>query len=156
MHLTLAFLGEIPAPTAELLSQTMSEPFGRAPFAIEFGEIGVFPPHGPPRVLWLGVTRGHDALIELQRDVSARLERVDIALEKRPFHPHLTLARWRTSRSADRRRAQQVDTGRSVGMMTVRAVALIESRLSSAGPSYTSLAQAPLGESAAPPLQSSE
>ena len=66
-----------------------------------------------------------------------------IALESRPFHPHLTLARWRTSRPSDRRRVEAADT-HDVARIEVRDVSLIRSRLSPAGPTYTVLSRGSL------------
>src|SRR5947209_10820894 len=56
IHLTLKFLGDISLPRVEKLSEAASrsvEDF--APFKIVLEQTGVFPPHGSPRVLWIGV-----------------------------------------------------------------------------------------------------
>ena len=144
MHLTLAFLGEVQESRSAALIETMREPIARPRLAIAFGGIGMFPPHGSPRVLWLGVSTGEAEVIAIQRVVADRLRRLDVELESRPFHPHLTLARWRTSRSADRQRALSVDHDTVVARVNVHHVTLYQSRLSSAGPSYTALARATL------------
>src|SRR6267378_2075903 len=56
IHLTLKFLGDISPPQIEKLSEAVSrsvEDF--APFKVVIERTGVFPPHGSPRVLWIGV-----------------------------------------------------------------------------------------------------
>ena len=87
--------------------------------------------------------QGESEIIHLQEEVVRRLERLGTTLERRPFHPHLTLARWRTSRPADRRLVPTVES-RAVARLTVDRVTLYQSRLSAAGPAYTALARATL------------
>jgi 2'-5' RNA ligase len=123
MHLTLAFLGEIAERDVPAIVDALSTSIGVDPFAAVFQGLGVFPPRGAPRVLWLGVAEGSDEIVEVQRVVARRLEVLGVALEPRPFHPHLTLARWRTSRPADRPRALSVES-RAVAGMNVDHVTL--------------------------------
>jgi len=143
MHLTLVFLGEIAERDVPAIVDALSSDIAVPPFAAEFEGLGVFPPRGAPRVLWLGVGRGASEIVRLQREVAARLERLGVTLEPRPFHPHLTLARWRTSRPADRRSALSAES-RAVARMNVDRVTLYQSRLSPAGSAYTALARATL------------
>ena len=144
MHLTLAFLGEINEDRSRTLVDAMREPIACAPVAIAFGGIGMFPPNGPPRVLWVGVSSGEPEVIDIQRVVAERVKAFGAELEARPFHPHLTLARWRSSRQSDRRRLTGVDRRETVARINATAVALVQSRLSSNGPTYTALCEAPL------------
>lgn len=150
MHLTLAFLGEVAEPLAAAITSASARPVAHAPFLIELGGVGVFPPRGMPRVLWLGLSRGGRDLVDLQRIVADRLEGLGVRLEERPFHPHLTLARWRTSRSSDRARVDRIEARTPVARLEVGAVALVHSRLSAAGPAYATVAEARLRD----PLES--
>ena len=154
MHLTLAFLGELDEGRSHTVVEAIRQPIQGDRFSIVFGGLGVFPSGGAPRVLWLGLVSGAREVGEVQRQVAERVALVGIAPEPRPFHPHLTLARWRVSRPSDRRRALAADRGRDVARLDIEAVALIQSRLSSAGPTYATLCEGRLGDSAAPPLQS--
>jgi len=104
----------------------------------------VFPPRGAPRVLWVGVVAGVLPLSELQRELAQRIAALGIALEDRPFHPHLTLARWRESRSSDRERALTAAPRGVIARACVGGATLYQSRLSASGPSYTALARANL------------
>jgi RNA 2',3'-cyclic 3'-phosphodiesterase len=155
LHLTLAFLGEVKPPRADGVVEAMRRSVDVRPFSMVLGGLGVFPPHGVPRAMWLGLQGGAEAVIEVQRHVAERLGRLGIAMDARPFHPHLTLARWRSARNSDRQRILDADQEKPIARMEVEAIALIESRLSSAGPAYTALCHSRLGESAVPPLQSS-
>ena len=144
MHLTLAFLGEIAEPAVPPIVATLSQNIDVRPFAAEFQGLGVFPPRGAPRVLWLGVEEGADEIVEVQREVARRLEGHGVVLERRPFHPHLTLARWRASHPADRERALSAGSRAAVARVSVDHVTLYQSRLSAAGPAYTALTRATL------------
>ena len=142
IHLTLCFIGEVDAERATHIRTAMEEPVPLPPFTLAFGSTGVFPPRGSPRVLWLGVIEGEQQVVHLQREVGERLRAVGVELERRPFHPHLTLARWRDSRPSDRPR--EARRAVAVARMNVNAVTLFESRPSRAGFAYTVLARAPL------------
>jgi RNA 2',3'-cyclic 3'-phosphodiesterase len=150
MHLTLVFLGEVQETRAPAIIDAMSQPVVQAPFDLAFAGIGLFPPRGAPNVLWVGAAAGEADSIELQRELADRLLRLGIALEQRPFHPHLTLARWKTSRGADRSRALAAGRDGAIARVHVDHATLYQSRLSAAGPTYTALARATLSASRRP------
>ena len=90
-HLTLAFLGEVSPHQIEGLVDiaTVVRP---PPFRLELESVGVFPTRGRPRVLWAGVKK-EPRLVALQRMLRTELGKSGLSLEKRKFHPHVTLAR---------------------------------------------------------------
>jgi 2'-5' RNA ligase len=104
----------------------------------------MFPAHGPPRVLWIGIGRGEQEMIAVQRELAGRVRRLGIELEDRAFHPHLTLARWRESRAVDRSRIAQAVATSVIARVHVDHATLYRSRLSPSGSSYTPLARATL------------
>src|SRR5262245_57927623 len=104
MHLTLVFIGEVDETRAGQIADLISPEIPIAPFRMVFGGIGVFPPHGAPKILWLGAQHGTSNVIELQRLVVDRLKPAGVEQEERPFHPHLTLARWKKGGGPQRRR----------------------------------------------------
>jgi 2'-5' RNA ligase len=143
MHLTLVFLGELDEARASAVIEDTGRDVAQAPFDLTFGGVGVFPPRGAPNVLWIGVASGAEPASALQRELAERVARHDVPLETKPFHPHLTVGRWRESASADRHRVVAADH-RGVAGVHVDHATLYQSRLSSAGPSYTPLARANL------------
>ena len=146
LHLTLAFLGELDEARATAVIDRMDADIVEVdPFPIVFAGFGVFPPHGAPRVLWIGVAAGALDVIDVQRHVARRLSRVGVALDARPFHPHLTLARWRDRRLTDRRRVAAADGGADVARVEVSGVTLYQSRVSSSGPVHTAIVRARFG-----------
>ena len=144
IHLTLLFIGEVGAARGATIVDAMGEGLAAPRFVVGFGRIGMFPPRGAPSVLWLGVTAGAQEAVAVQRLVATRLEPLGVPRDPRPYHPHLTLARWRSARPADRALLTRADAGVEVARVDVDRVVLYQSHLSSSGPSYAALATAAL------------
>ncbi len=148
IHLTLHFLGEIRAELVPALEREIAAAVAPSPaFAVRLRGRGVFPSPRRPRVLWIGVD-GSGGLEDLQRDTGAALARCGLAPERRPFRPHLTLARFRrppgrqTLSSLRRILAAPAGCG---GEFTADTAALLRSELLPRGARYTILARARLG-----------
>jgi 2'-5' RNA ligase len=109
-----------------------------APFDVALGHLGVFPPHGPPRVFWVAVERGREALSAIHRELGRRLTAAGVAIETRPFSPHLTLARVRDGEQARARRVAGRLGGIEVAAIGWRVdrVTLYHSDLSGPAPRY--------------------
>jgi RNA 2',3'-cyclic 3'-phosphodiesterase len=146
LHITLVFIGEVSDERAGQIIEVMRDAIPYPPFRFELGGIGAFPPHGAPRVLWMGVKSGADSIVRVQEMVVDRLEGVGVEREQRPFSPHITLARWRESRPSDRPRQRSADPP-TIARVDVRTVTLFQSRTSSAGSTYTRLVETPLARS---------
>lgn len=96
IHLTLKFLGntrqEKISPVCDALGRAASR---HAPFTVSIRGVGAFPNPGRPRVLWVGVGEGGEALRALAGTVEESLEKLGFPRERRPFSPHLTIARFK-------------------------------------------------------------
>ncbi|MGW0121481.1 RNA 2',3'-cyclic phosphodiesterase [Streptomyces sp. NPDC003327] len=91
-HITLAFLGELPAEAVPVLRQPLAElAAARAPLHLALSGGG----HFDERVLWSGITGDLEGLHALATDVRALVVGCGIPFEGRPLRPHLTLARAR-------------------------------------------------------------
>ncbi|MEW2167170.1 RNA 2',3'-cyclic phosphodiesterase [Streptomyces sp. NPDC007084] len=91
-HITLAFLGELPAGTVPLLGPPLAGiAANRRPPALALRGGGTF----DNRVLWSGVDGDLAELHALAAEVRAAVRECGIAFEERPLRPHLTLARAR-------------------------------------------------------------
>ena len=89
IHLTLAFLGEVPEvriPEAE----GAAEASGGPPFTLVLDRLGAFRRAG---IAWAGASQPDPALLRLQGTLAAHLGARGFTLEPRPFSPHVTLAR---------------------------------------------------------------
>jgi RNA 2',3'-cyclic 3'-phosphodiesterase len=94
LHLTLRFIGptlddRVPAAINAVRVAGASV----RPFEVAIGGAGVFPPHGRPRALWLGLREGESELGGLAAAVDTALNGVGWTFESKPFAGHLTLAR---------------------------------------------------------------
>jgi 2'-5' RNA ligase len=123
-HVTLRFLG------------------GTAPDLVEarLDRLGTFPARGPARVLWAGIEDRSGRLARLALAVDAALTSL-FEPERRPLHPHLTVARLDPPR-----RVPEALTSTEVEPVTftVDRVCLYRSHLGGGPPRYELLAAAPL------------
>lgn len=149
IHLTLKFLGDVPAAQLHVLQTALdSAAADRPPFALAVEHIGCFPDTRRPRVLWAGVGGDTYALQRVQAAVERHVAPLGYPTEKRPFSPHLTLARMR--RGADHATLEAVGRvverwqGGRIGTWQVQAVSLIRSELRPDGAVYTELHRAEL------------
>lgn len=94
LHLTLRFIGPTADPRiAPAVDAVRAAGASAEPFDLAIGGAGVFPAHGRPRALWLGLREGESDLIELAATVDAALADAGWSFEPKPFTAHLTLAR---------------------------------------------------------------
>jgi RNA 2',3'-cyclic 3'-phosphodiesterase len=145
LHLTLQFIGQVSEDTAAAIEARLGPSFELPAFEMRLGSIGTFPPGGRPRVVWLGLDRGADALAALHEEVQRRLADVPFRRESRAFSPHLTLARFKHGGTRDDVERISRVALRPAGGCTIDHVTLYQSRLSPRGPTYTPLRVTPLG-----------
>jgi 2'-5' RNA ligase len=141
LHLTLRFVGEVERPMANDLAAAL------AAIRFECFELGI---NGIGRfdrrnggALWAGV-EPKATVAALAAKVERACQEAGLAPERRAFHPHITLARWkgRSARAADAfiERAR----GLSSKPFPVDRFILFESHLSRHGPHYEAVAEYPL------------
>jgi RNA 2',3'-cyclic 3'-phosphodiesterase len=151
IHLTLAFLGEltdIQLAEAAYASEEASQE--ATPFEYRIKGLGIFGSPLQPRVIWMGIEdlpsgkiQG-SPLLQLHRVLTKKLELHGFEIEKRPFSPHLTLARIKRPLSTDdQQRLQRLlhskQAGASSPIYRVNNLCVMKSELSRAGATYTCL-----------------
>jgi 2'-5' RNA ligase len=153
MHLTFAFLGEVPSarlePIVEALGRKDALPPG--PFRLEVQGIGTFPPGGRPRVIWAGLEGDLAAAGRLKSALDAALEPLGFRPDDRAFKPHLTLGRVAFGRGGDWRPVLEPLAAEVFGSFDVGACVLFESRLLPEGAQHTALRRFPLAAGMAAP-----
>lgn len=93
LHLTLHFLGELTLASVDLVQRSL-EQVESSRFTMTIQSVGVFPPKGRPAVLWAGV-QSNPELSRLHASVGvALMDAIGFQVEKRPYSPHVTLARF--------------------------------------------------------------
>jgi 2'-5' RNA ligase len=146
LHITLWFVGEVVDDRRAAITEAIRSPFDVAPFRLDLRGAGGFPPSGAPRVLWIGTTTGTEPMRELYRRIEKRLVPLGFAAERRPYTPHLTIARVNDPGRASGRDIRQAMAAVPAvcGETAVRAVTLFRSRLSPRGATYEPLLRVPL------------
>jgi 2'-5' RNA ligase len=145
LHLTLKFLGEIPPASVEKLSDAASRAVvGLSPFSIQLEHTGVFPNHGAPRVLWIGINDLSGKLVELHARLEDEAARAGFEKEARHFQPHLTVARLRNPAHARTLAAAHEQLAFAPQAIPVSELLVIRSELRSAGSKYTVVSRHPL------------
>ncbi len=142
LHLTLRFVGEIDRPLGEDLAAGLGRI--RAPrFSIRVKGVGRFEARRAG-ALWAGV-EPKEPLAAL----AAKVERVCVGVgldpERRTFHPHITLARWKGRRGHELMRFLERQRTLASDPFEVDAFTLFESRLGRSGAHYEEVAAYPLG-----------
>lgn len=130
LHLTLAFLGEVPAQKAAAACRAMDRT-GAVPLGLTFDQIGSFHRDGGD-IWWIGLAQ-NPALLRLQQELCGNLIAEGFRLEERRFSPHITLARRV-------RLQQEVDRGAILGApfdTSVDTVSLMRSERLSGVLTYT-------------------
>ena len=148
IHLTLKFLGSVSGEELEKLAGGIAPIISSwAPFGVRLHGLGCFPSSRNPRIVWVGMEQGSAEAVSLQKAVENRAAEVGFPPETRPFKPHLTLGRVRSSRGKGSL-VQAVENHRDVeiGSFRVNEVYLFKSELKPSGAVYTKLQTFPMGE----------
>jgi 2'-5' RNA ligase len=142
-HLTLKFFERITPAEARAFAAAIGP---AAAGAVE-GDIGssgpiVFPPRGHARVLGVGFATSPalDEITRIAREAEAAAGRLGLPEERRPFHPHVTLARLRSPWPPEAVEAYRKEVeGWTYPAWNVRSCVLYESRLLREGAVHTPL-----------------
>ena len=147
IHLTLKFFGNIEESRIDPIFTSIEGPIQNTPsFSLKVRGVGAFPHLKNPRVIWMGLMDGNEVLISFQKQIEIRLEKIGFQPEDRPFRPHLTLGRMRSSRGREElvgrmERHKEAE----FGDLKVERVILFKSDLKPSGPIYTPLREMKLG-----------
>jgi 2'-5' RNA ligase len=156
MHVTLKFIGEQSDAAVEQIKNALATIQAGAA-TIHFRDYGFFPTARSARVFWVGMEAGPE-LGTLAASIDAKTSTLEIPNEKRPYSPHLTLARSAGGSGSPRRHSndkpnrvfQRLQEKLAAlpkpefGTITPREFFLYRSQLSPKGSTYTKLAGFPL------------
>ena len=146
LHLTLKFLDEIAEDQRQQVEAMLGEMASReSTFTLQLEQVGAFPSMSAPRIMWVGIAQGKDALTRMGEAIEQQARSLGLRREERPFSCHLTLGRVRSPRGL-KELAKQLRTVQwtAPAPWRVSAVTLYYSTLSSSGPHYNVLAEVPL------------
>jgi 2'-5' RNA ligase len=101
-HLTLVFLGDVPAPALAPLTAAVGPAVAATPpLTLQLAGAGRFGSRRRPAVCWAGVDGDVGELTALAGRLGGAASSVGLPVEDRPFRAHLTIGRWRPGRPAD-------------------------------------------------------
>ena len=139
IHLTLKFLGDMDEQVIDPLLVAVEQAIGRQiPVNVPLERLGAFPRPQSPRVLWVGPSenweRGAEAkrVVEIHGAIEQACEGLSFLREKRPFSPHLTLARIKVGErqvGVALAKSGVLDRLLSLGSLAVESVVLMKSEL---------------------------
>ncbi|WP_161888777.1 RNA 2',3'-cyclic phosphodiesterase [Pontibacter russatus] len=133
LHLTLFFIGNVPAQQVAAIKQAIREVAQRhRPFTLDFACTGPGPKPRHPRLVWARFQE-HGAFAALSQDLMEALATAPPKQQK--AIPHVTLARFRKDRPAPD--GLPTITPQEPLQLEVREVALWQSELASPHPVYT-------------------
>lgn len=144
LHFTVKFLGEI----SETQAAEAKDRLGGLSLTgadVEVKGAGAFPSPSRPRVLWAGVAGDHSAILaDIANAVIASLRGLGEA-DVRPFQPHITLARVRSTRNLSQlANLVRENSKRSFGLTKLTELKLKSSLLTQSGPVYSDVGVYPL------------
>jgi 2'-5' RNA ligase len=140
VHVTLAFVGEVPEERVPTVADAVEAGVERAdldPFDVVYRDLGVFPSEDYISVVWLGVGEGSEALTRLHDALVGALEDAGVEVDTHDtFTPHATIARM--DHGGGKEHVQDVLRGSApeLGSERVETVRLKRSLLGTNGPTY--------------------
>ena len=141
LHLTLRFIGEVERPVANDLAAALTR-IRSARFDLKIAGIGRFEQRNSG-ALWAGVDP-KEPVAALASKVERACQSAGLEPERRAFHPHVTLARWKGRRTREVKDYLERHGGLSSPPFAVDEFILFESRLSRHGAHYEEVATYPL------------
>lgn len=140
-HVTLKFCGEIPYTQLYKLESAIEHGLAlktTRPFVLELAGIGAFPGFRQPRVLWAGIGGEDDQIHKIASVVERAAIAAGLERERRPFHPHVTLARVPANVELPVGVMREINSSsESWGEWEVSSVILMRSDLRPEGPRYS-------------------
>jgi 2'-5' RNA ligase len=137
LHLTLRFIGEVDRPVADDLTGALGNVHaGR--FSVRINGVGRFEQRNSG-ALWAAV-EPKERLAALAAKVERLCQSIGLEPERRAYHPHITLARWKGRRTREVQSFLERKRGLISQPWEVESVALFESHLSRHGAHYEEVA----------------
>jgi 2'-5' RNA ligase len=138
LHITLRFVGEVERPVADDLAAALSRVRAES-FAIRVRGVGRFEQRNSG-ALWAGV-EPKELLTALATKIERVCQQVGLEPERRAFHPHITLARWKGRRTREVADFLEREAGLLSEPFDVDRFILFESHLSRHGAHYETVAR---------------
>lgn len=137
LHITLHFLGYLNEEEIKKVNQIMEEKTQPIRCELRMINIDAFPNLSRPRVIFIAIEEiGDKRLSNLQKELGIYLEKEGFEIEKRPWQPHLTLARIKNSTPGNKFKFYPVPYSFHLLKFKIRSIDLMESKLERGGAKY--------------------
>ena len=141
IHVTIKFIGNVDEqridPVCEAIQRGVA---GVRSWPVEVKKVGTFPGMRNPRVVWVGLDDPKGNIKAVQHHIEDELAKIGFEKERRPFTPHLTVGRVRSSKGKKDLVCFLLDEReREFGEMEIDRVLLFKSDLKPTGAVYTVL-----------------
>jgi 2'-5' RNA ligase len=141
-HLTLKFFGNLKQQDVGKIDNIFKTCLpAQRPMTLEYGGWGTFPPQKSARSLWLGLGGQLAELKLLWQNVQNEAAQAGYQYDEKKYHPHLTLARFRSPKNIYMLHEGLLDPSlhQVHGSFAVREINLMSSLLQPHGPVYESI-----------------
>src|SRR5208282_4326978 len=149
-HLTLRFLGDVPAERVAALQEAVNAVCRGSPaLRLRAQGVGFFPNARSPRVIWAGVNDGEGRLVDLQKMLEAAVQPFTKESRTERFAGHVTIGRvkWLKRPEIEKLASHaQAVKDRLFGEWMANEIEIIQSRLSPAGAEHSQVAAVRLGK----------
>jgi 2'-5' RNA ligase len=142
LHVTLHFLGDLEdAELPKVFEAVETGAMRCEPFEFRVRGLATIPPKGRNlRMVWGSVDDPAGGLVALYESIGLEFIEAGLAVEDRPYTPHVTVARVKFARRPDAIRGAAERTSETIfGVCQATRVTVYESTLTREGPIYTAL-----------------
>jgi RNA 2',3'-cyclic 3'-phosphodiesterase len=135
-HITIEFLGEIPAESLPTLIEIMNDVLrDKKRFKLQIDKPGTFPSFHGGHIVWAGIRGDRKKLDEVWSELHEGLVKKGFTLKKAPFIPHITIL------TSPGKPVEDLDMFllRKTGYFTITEIILFESKIEDAKRTYLQL-----------------
>ena len=144
LHFTVKFLGDVPDSVLEEVDAKVRK-LTLQRMEVDVRGLGAFPDDKAPRVVWAGV--GYEDLDMVSKNAQVVIDALRGVGEsdEREYHPHITLARLRSSTNIEALQALLAAyASKDFGRTPIMMLKLKSSTLTPRGPAYRDIKEYPL------------
>lgn len=144
LHVTLNYAGDVLDREVHELCQKLKQTIQvHEPFELSLNGVNGFPTSEQPRVLWIGVDDGAEAMANLNRSIEDTLSDWGVNKDRNPYAPHMTMGRLKKAGRWNEKMLDLVHRHRNHdgGTCTIDKVTVFSSFFDPGGPTYTPMSR---------------
>ena len=139
-HITVKFLGEVKSDRLARVKNKINEIKSYESFYFQISNVSAFPDLNYPKIVYMGINRGKEKLIEINKELEEKLAELNFEKEKRSFTPHLTIGRskdYTNIKKLSNQLKNIIDESHFVNIYAkANKISLMKSELKESGPNY--------------------